>query len=101
MPGLANVRLSPDGNRLFSRSENGHRVLAVDLLDTDPLLVGQESLVFEGNFAPSIKWGRKWDVHPDGDRFLMLEHDGEYTVDGIRVVTNWFTELERLVPTNH
>ena len=91
---------SPDGERLYFRSEHGRRVFAVDILDTDPLDFGQERLLFEGNFAPSIRWGRKWDIHPDGDRFLMLEHESADAIEGIRVVTNWFSELERMVPTN-
>jgi serine/threonine-protein kinase len=91
---------SPDGDRLYYRSENGHRVLVAEVLDADPLRFGPETLLIEGNFTPAIKWGRKWDIHPDGDRFLMLENESVDTVDGIRVVTNWFTELERLVPTS-
>jgi Tol biopolymer transport system component len=91
---------SPDGDRLYYRSENGHRVLVAEVLDADPLRFGPETLLIEGNFTPAIKWGRKWDIHPDGDRFLMLENESVDTVDGIRVVTNWFTELERLVQTS-
>ena len=75
-------------------------VLVAEVLDADPLRFGPETLLIEGNFTPAIKWGRKWDIHPDGDRFLMLENESVDTVDGIRVVTNWFTELERLVPTS-
>jgi hypothetical protein len=89
---------SPKGDRLYYRSEAGTRVYAVDVVRTDPLRFGQETLLFDGSFAPPIKWGRKWDIHPDGDRFLMLEHENMDPVEGIRVVTNWFTELERLVP---
>jgi serine/threonine protein kinase/Tol biopolymer transport system component len=91
---------SPEGDRLYYRSENGHSVLAVDVLKTDPLSFGQETTLFRGNFTPVIKFGRQWDIHPDGDRFLMLEHASVDAVEGIRVVTNWFTELERFVPTN-
>jgi Tol biopolymer transport system component len=90
---------SPDGDRLYFRSEHGRHVFAVDVLNTDPLRFGAEELLFEGNFALPLRWGRKWDIHPDGDRFLMLEFESPDAVEGIRVVTNWFTELERLVPT--
>jgi serine/threonine protein kinase len=90
---------SPSGERLYYRSENGRRVFAVDLLGGDPLQFGVEELLFDGSYTPSIRWARKWDIHPDGDRFLMLQFENPGPVEGIRVVTNWFAELERLVPT--
>jgi hypothetical protein len=30
----------------------------------------------------------------------MLQIESSEPVEGIRVITNWFTELDRLVPTN-
>jgi len=90
---------SPSGDRLFYRSENGRRACAGDVLADDPLQFGREELLFDGSFTASINWARKWDIHPDGDRFLMLRHETTDPVEGIRVVTNWFAELERLVPT--
>jgi serine/threonine-protein kinase len=90
---------SPSGDRLYYRSENGRRVFGVDVLGRDPLQFGAEELLFDGSFTPSIKWARKWDIHPDGDRFLMLQFESPEPVEGIRVVTNWFSELERFVPT--
>ena len=90
---------SPSGDRLYYRSENGRRVFAVDVLAGDPLQFGREELLFDGSYTPSIKWARKWDIHPDGDRFLMLQIESPEPVEGIRVVTNWFAELERLVPS--
>jgi Tol biopolymer transport system component len=92
---------SPSGDRLYYRSESGRRVYAVDVLDTDPLRFGTEKLLFENSFAPGIRWGPKWDIHPDGDRFVMLQLESTEPVEGIRVVTNWFAELERLVPTDN
>ncbi len=43
---------------------------------------------------------REYDVSPDGQRFLMLEN-AKPTGAGseINVITNWFEELKRLVPT--
>jgi Tol biopolymer transport system component/predicted Ser/Thr protein kinase len=90
---------SPSGDRLYYRSANGTRVFAVDVLDHDPLRFGREELLFEGDFAGGVVFGSKWDIHPDGDRFLMLLVEHSEGPSGIRVVTNWFAELERLVPT--
>jgi Tol biopolymer transport system component len=91
---------SPSGDRLYYRSENGRRVFAVDVTG-DPLRIGREELLFEGNFAPGIIWGRKWDIHPDGKRFLLLPtEESSQSPKEIRVVVNWFAELQRLVPSN-
>jgi hypothetical protein len=74
-------------------------VYAVDVLSHDPLRFGREELLFEGDFEGGVVFGAKWDIHPDGDRFLMLQAVHPEPPEGIRVVTNWFSELERLVPT--
>jgi hypothetical protein len=91
---------SPSGDRLYYRSINGREVFAVDVLGGDPLRFGREELLFEGDFEPGIRWGAKWDIHPDGDRFLMLQIEHPENPKEIRVVINWFAELERLVPTD-
>ena len=90
---------SPSGDRLYYRSQSGRQVFAVDV-SGDPLRFGREQLLFEGTFTPGIRWGRKWDIHPDGDRFLMLPMESTQSPQEIRVVLNWFAELERLVPTS-
>ena len=88
------------GDRLYYRSIDGREVFAVDVLSGEPLRFGLEELLFEGDFDPGIRWGSKWDIHPDGDRFLMLQLEHPENPREIRVVSNWFAELERLVPTD-
>jgi hypothetical protein len=46
-----------------------------------------------------------WDIHPDGDRFLMMkpndsEEDEDFTEAPrtISIVLNWVEELKKLVP---
>ena len=105
----ATVRASPNGgqepiwsftgDRLYYRSINGRRIFAVEVQGHDPLRFGDEELVVEGPFMPGIPWGRKWDLHPDGDKFLALRIENKDSPTGIQVVRNWFAELERLVPT--
>ena len=91
---------SPSGDRLYYRSLNGRQTFAVEVVSGDPLQFGQENLLFESRLiSPGIRWGRKWDLHPDGDRFLMLQAESSQSAEEIRVVVNWFTELERLVPS--
>ena len=79
-----------------AHDERLDRNVAVKVLHQD---VRSEELLFEGSFEPGVTWGSKWDIHPDGDRFLMLQAEYPDPPEGIRVVTNWFAELERLVPT--
>ena len=90
---------SPSGDRLYYRSANGRRVFVVDVIGGDPLRFGSEELLFEGSFEPGPTWGAKWDIHPDGEKFLMLRASYPSPPEGIRVIVNWFDELERLVPS--
>ena len=45
-----------------------------------------------------------YDVHPDGERFLMIKAvsgaEGEGDPPQVVLVEGWFEELERLVPTD-
>jgi Tol biopolymer transport system component len=89
---------SPSGDLIYYRSMNGKQIFAVEVEDRDPLRLGTETLIAEGDFDPGIRWGRKWDIHPDGDRFLVLQVESYESPGGIQVVKNWFSELEELVP---
>lgn len=39
----------------------------------------------------------QYDVARDG-RFLMIQNQGQGSVDALNVIVNWFEELKRLVP---
>ena len=57
---------------------------------------------YEYIFAPAR--ARRYDMTQDGERFLMIAEgdvsdNDEAAPSQIIVVQNWFTELERLVPT--
>ena len=41
-----------------------------------------------------------YEISPDGERFLMIRRDPGAIPDRIRIVQNWFQELEQLVPTD-
>jgi len=65
---------------------------------TDPeLTVGTPRTMIEGSFAGGNGWD--FDVAPDG-RFLMLRSRDQTVPRRIELVTGWFAELERLVPTS-
>jgi len=89
---------SPAGDRLYFRSPSGRQVFAVDVLADGPLQLGRAQLLFEGDYQPGLRWGRLWDLHPDGDRFLMLQVESLQSPTSIQVVVNWSAELEGQVP---
>ncbi len=87
----------PDDTELFFRGPGDF--LMVASLQSEPFQV----LSREVAFADRRFWrgpGRvHYDIHPDGQRFLMMNMQGsEGTRPRINVVLNWFEELERLVP---
>jgi Tol biopolymer transport system component len=81
-------RWNPKGGELFYESRDG--LMAVRMANGVGL--GQPARLFERRSRLSPDW----DVSPDGLRFLMV--DGA-RVPQINVVSNWFEELTRLVPT--
>ena len=66
-------------------------------------ITGTCRVLFEGRFAMSHRPDspRNYDVNPDGQRFLMVQTVDDPAPTQIRVVLNWFKELERLVPTGN
>ena len=86
---------SPSGDELFYRS--GDAVLAVPFNATSELPIGPPEELFTGRYTGSEGGGLGYDIHPDGERFLMLQLP-EAGLPQINVVQNWFEELKRLVP---
>ena len=41
-----------------------------------------------------------FDVHPDGDRFVVVTSSDWDPITELNLVFNWFEELKRLVPTD-
>ena len=92
---------SPDGRRLYYRS--GSQFFAVDVTTDPAFAVSAPDLLFD---EPSYTreqgggWVRNWDIHPDGDRFIMVglvggEGAGVALLDEVYLVVNWFTELRQ------
>jgi len=92
---------SPDGTEIFYQSEDGRRMMAVEI-DTGPeLRISDPGLLFEGPFQRSTDIGLAYDVSPDGRRFLMIQVSRDLkTARELVVVLNWFEELKLLGPTD-
>jgi len=87
---------SPDGSELFYR--NGDEMMVV-AIETEPeLALGVPRALFRKAVRVTPD-PRNYDVSSDGQRFVMVEGGAETTE--IRIVLNWFEELERLVPSGN
>ena len=97
---------SDRGDELFYvSSENRLMAVAVDLEPNFRLRAKPEAL-FSGDSVGSsliaasvLKQLWFFDVHPDGERFAVVQNQSDVEVS-IVLVQNWFEELKRLVPTD-
>jgi dipeptidyl aminopeptidase/acylaminoacyl peptidase len=81
----------PEGHELFYRAAD--RFFAVAIEPEPEFQVGPPTLLFEGAFT-HWRWHANYDVHPDGDHFVMVRRP-EGTSDALTVVLNWSEELRR------
>lgn len=87
---------SPDGTELFYRRGDELLVVAVDA--EREFRADTPRALFTARFAvPAGGLNQNYDVHPDGERFVFVQRD-ENVPRELRVVQNWFEELERLFP---
>ena len=91
---------SPDDSQLYYRAGGESHFMAASL-HSDPRfrVLGRKKL-FDGAHFWNIPFRAHYDVHPDGQRFLVLNmRSADEEVAKINVVLNWFEELKRRVPT--
>ena len=90
---------SSDGKRLFFRDDG--RVHAVEVAVEDGFKVGRQELVldqggrFQGGFFLTTTG---WDISPRDGRMLMMELGDGGAVEPLHMVTNWASEVARVVP---
>ena len=86
---------SPDGKKIYYR--NGYEMYSVDVTATDTFSKGNPKKIFEGDYF--LPRGRRWDIHPNGDKFIMIQRsEVENRERKIYVIQNFDEELKRLVP---
>jgi Tol biopolymer transport system component len=93
---------SPAGDKLYYIIVDGSGLLSVPVTTTGAQSVsfGPEQPVLTDLRLPGVDWlggDRAYDIHPDGDRFLMLL-EREIESMSLVVVENWLDELKRLGP---
>lgn len=94
---------SPDGRELFYRTldRSARNALMVVQIDSDPAIpLGPPEEMFAGRYN---RWTTQvgtanYDIVPDSERFLMVGPAEPSTT--LNVVSNWRTELNRLVPVD-
>jgi hypothetical protein len=94
--GRGRTDLSASGSALFYG--HGDRGLAVDVVTNPTFAHGKPRLPFEGRYAlGEVKDDRPtYEIAPDGQRFLMLKPETECFTGDLKVVVNWYDELQRL-----
>jgi hypothetical protein len=89
---------SPDGKELFYRV--GNRMMSV-AVETTPTFTHRTPVeLFEGEYIGALNVSA-YDIHPDGDRFLMValgEAETGPSNPQINVVLNWSEEVKERVP---
>jgi Tol biopolymer transport system component len=84
-----------NGRELFYR--NGDKLMAVDVQTGTSFRASSPHMLFEGQYAHLI-WGEAdYDVSPDGQRFLMIKGEAQGPLTELHLITNWSTELQRLL----
>jgi Tol biopolymer transport system component len=87
-------RWSPDGRTLYywSRASGADTLFAAEVIRDQGVQVGAAEVVL------ALETGQGWDLHPDGDRFIVLVPHASSTdseaVSRYLVVLNWFEELK-------
>ncbi len=95
----------PQGRELVYL-ENDDQTMMVVPIQTEPTFrAGTAEALFKGLQGPqdNIGGGRRYDISPDGQRFLMIKDAEQRAETGTEliIVLNWFDELKRLVPTDN
>jgi len=87
---------APDGRQLYFRDHfRGEKVFTALIRKGGGLQFEEPKLLFEGSYVSDIRWGRNFDIAPDGRRFIMLKANAPPPLRQFIVVTNWFDEMNR------
>ncbi|HSF17403.1 MAG TPA: protein kinase [Vicinamibacteria bacterium] len=82
---------SRDGRELFFR--RGSKLMVASVAYDPAIRFGHPVVLFDGPYNPDFMGHQRYDVSPDGKRFLMVENSDDFR---IIIVQNWIEELERL-----
>ena len=86
---------SPDGKELYYFEDD--KFIAVQMATEPTLRVVRRDTLFTGSYT-QYRWQRQYDVHPDGEHFVMIESPPGGA--DVEIVLDWFTELEEIAPVD-
>ena len=108
IPGVSPL-WSPDGRELYYLTSNGDAVMSVPVNTESTFSYEKAKELFRGDFVFGYTEMPPYDVHPDGERFLMMLPDSSTDQEStqetaahqkIIIVQNWFEELKQRVPVD-
>ena len=84
---------SPGGNEIFYRSAQGLYSVPLEFDSNNNVIIGTPKLII------NIPWidnhGIGYDVHPSGDKFLVVVHEKEEVTDHFNIVLNFDALIEQ------
>ena len=93
---------SPDGRSIYYA--DGQNLMVVDVTAESTFRVSAPRRLLDAPFfraTVGLGWHRNYDIHPDGDRFLVtVSPDGsvptapDQLLENVYIVVNWFEELK-------
>ena len=83
---------SPDGGELFYKTQIG-QFMAAEIIPGPTFIIGERTALFEFGGMLTNNNHAEYDVHPDGDRFLMIRLDSSAEDKPLVVIEGFFEEL--------
>ena len=71
-----------------------NKIMRVTVKTEPSLEFGVPEELFKGQYH--YKMTSQYDIHPDGEKFLMIKNEEESKTNQIHILVNFFEELERL-----
>ena len=91
-----NSRWSPNRNEIYYWVDG--KMMAAEIAPGPPFSSQTPRVLFEGDYYVPLGGYPEFDIHPDGDRFLMIKPYREMNERKIVYVENWSQELTSVVP---
>ena len=83
---------SPDGGELFYKTQIG-QFMAAEIIPGPTFIIGERTALFQFGGMLTNGTHAEYDVHPDGDRFLMIQLDSSAEDKPLVVTEGFFEEL--------
>ena len=90
---------APDGSTIYY--VQGPNLMKVDVSTEGTFSRGQPTALFAWSYGAGNRLDVGYDIHPDGDRFLVVQGGrGAAGFGDVYIVTDWFTELRERMGGN-